>query len=265
MNRCLWLALLGVVAWLATVPAAAQFTEEQLARREKIEEFLANAEIVESEQMDKSEGVTRPWNMRLRGAGLEAQAIWKNPSGRMGGFWECWKCEIAAYRMDKYLGVNMVPPVVERRFQGAAGAIVFFVEHWISGREKLDQNISVPGRHLANWNRMTYLQRAFDNLIGNEDRHLGNILITEDWRLCLIDHSRSFRTTKAFTKKLPYDAKKPMKSLPRAFVEKVKALDEPTLRGIVGDYLRDKEVEAVLARRELLLKEMEDQGTRLYD
>ena len=112
---------------------------------------------------------------------------------------------------------------------------------------------------------MTAIQRAFDNLIANEDRHLGNILITEDWRLILIDHTRAFRSTKKSMKKLEYGEDKPMKRLPRSFVEKVKALDEPTLREVVGDSLTDNEIAAVLARRILLLEAIEEQGTYLYD
>ena len=56
-----------------------------------------------------------------------------------------------------------------------------------------------------------------------------------------------------------------MKRLPRNMVEKVKALDEPKLREIVGDTLTDAEVAAVVARRALLLEEIEKQGTYLYD
>jgi len=258
------LPLLVVLAWIAAAPVTAQFTEEELAQRPAYEEFLATAEIVDSEQMGEDEGVTRPWKLELRGNGMESKAVWKNVEGRKGGFWECWKCEIAAYQMDKYLGLNAVPVAVERKFKGN-GAMVLWIDHWISGRQKQADKISVPGTFIGNWNRMTYLQRAFDNLIGNEDRHLGNILATEDWRVILIDHTRAFRSSKKFTKKLQYGDDRPMKSLPRSFVEKVRALDETTLREVVGDSLNDAEVAAVLARRPLLLQAIEDQGTNLYD
>jgi hypothetical protein len=244
---------------------AAQFTDEQLARRAADEQFLATAEIVDSEQMEQSEGVTRPWRLQLRGDAAESKAVWKNVEGRKGGFWECWKCDIAAYRMDKYLGLDAVPPAVERDFKGEAGAIVLWADSWISGRQKQEQEIAVPGPKIGHWNDMTALQRAFDNLIGNEDRHLGNVLITEDWRVILIDHTRAFRSTKKSMKELEYDDERPMKRLPRGFVEKVKALDEATLREVVGEYLTDDEVAAVLARRGLLLEAIERQGTTLYD
>ena len=259
------LLLVVVLAGTVAAPVVAQFTDEEVAQREAQEEFLLSGEIVESKQMEQSEGVTRPWILQLRGDGMDSKAVWKNVVGRKGGFWECWKCEMAAYRMDKYLGLNSVPPAVERDFQGQAGALVLWVDSWIDGRKKQADKIAVPGPSISHWNQMTAIQRFFDNLIGNEDRHLGNILITEDWRLILIDHTRAFRSTKKSMKKLEYGEDKPMKRLPRSFVEKVKALDEPTLREVVGDSLTDDEVAAVLARRTLLLEAIEEQGTYLYD
>jgi hypothetical protein len=113
------------------------------------------------------------------------------------------------------------------------------------------------------WNRSTFLQRAFDNLIANEDRHMNQILISRpDWRMILIDHSRSFRTSKKFTKELIYSAKHPegpklMKELPRAFVEKLKSLTFETIRAVIGEYLSDEEINAVLIRRDLILAEVD--------
>ncbi len=259
------LLMVAVAVTVSATPAQAQFTDEELARRDTQEEFLVAAEIVASEQMEKTEGVTQPWKLTLNDGSGESLAVWKNVEGRKGGFWECWKCEIAAYRLDKYLGVNAVPPAVERRFKKQPGALVMWVDHWISGREKQADKIAVPGPKISNWNGRTAVQRAFDNLIGNEDRHLGNVLITEDWRVILIDHTRAFRSTKKSMKKLEYGEDKPMKRLPKHFVEQVEALDEATLREVVGEYLTDAEVEAVLARRELLLEAIEEQGTFLYD
>jgi hypothetical protein len=101
-------------------------------------------------------------------------------------------------------------------------------------------------------------------LIANEDRHQNQTLITEDWRMILIDHSRSFRTSKKFTKKLIYDEKYKegptfiMKELPRALYEKIKSLNAEVIKGVVGEYLKDKEIEAMLVRKDLIVKWVED-------
>ncbi len=237
----------------------AQFTKEEVAEREKWETFLQTAEIVQSEQPFKDrEAVTNPWRLTLEKDGVTKRAIWKNCQGRMRGFVENWRWEIAAYRLDKYLGLHMVPPTVERRFQEERGSCQLWVDTKMSLKDKYEKNIKTPSYKVFHWNRALYLQRAFDNLIANEDRHQNQYLITEDWRMILIDHSRTFRTSGKFTKKLIYDEKyregpRLMKQLPRPFYEKLKNLNAEVIRSVAGEYLTDKEFEAVLKRRDLIV------------
>lgn len=246
-----------------SVQSVAQFTKEELAERDKWEKFLEDADVVSEEQMQTRAAVTNPWVIQLEKEGVRKQALWKNASGRMRGFMENWKWEIAAYRLDKYLGLNMVPPTVEKRFHGELGSCQLWIHHKMSLKEKYEQDIKTPSYKVFPWNRALYLQRAFDNLIANEDRHQNQYLITEDWRMILIDHSRSFRTTKKFTTRLIYDEKykegsRIMKELPRAFVEKLKAMNQEVIREVVGEYLTDKEIEAVLKRKDLIINWIEN-------
>jgi hypothetical protein len=164
--------------------------------------------------------------------------------------------------MDRLLGLNMVPLTIERRYQENRGSLQLWEENQFSLKSKNDKKIGVPPRYTYGWNNATFLQRAFDNLIANEDRHANNILITQDWRMILIDHSRTFRTSKKFTDKLIYTEKHPegpklMKQLPRAFVEKMKGLTAESIRAAVGEYLEDDEIKAVLIRRDLILAEID--------
>ncbi len=237
----------------------AQFTPEEVAEREKWEEFLETAEIIEQKQFDIREAVTEPWELTLEKNGVTRKALWKNAEGLMRGFLENWRWEIAAYRLDKYLDLNMVSPTVEKKFRGERGSCQLWVDYWIKGSRKYEQKIEVPSDKVFTYDRATYLQLAFDNLIANEDRHAGNIFITEDWRIILPDHSRSFRTSAKFTKNLIYTEKhregpKIMKELPRAFFEKLKSLNHEIIRDTVGEYLTDKEIKAVLIRRDLILE-----------
>ena len=249
-------------------PLEAQFTEEEMAQREKWEKFLAEATIIDQEQMQSREAVTSPWVLKLELEGMQNKALWKNPEGRMKGFLENWRWEIAAYRLDKYLGLNMVPPTVERRFRGDRGSCQWWVDAMMSLKDKYEKKIKTPNIKVFHWNRALYLQRAFDNLIANEDRHQNQYLIMDDWRMILIDHSRSFRTSKKFTKSLIYDEKykegaRIMKELPRAFVEKLRAITPEIVREVVGEYLTDKEIEAMLIRRDLIIKWIDDRIAKL--
>lgn len=253
------MVLIPAIFFVFQAQAYAQFTEEEVAERDKWEEFLKTAEIVGQEQpFSDREAVTKPWKLTLEKEGITKNALWKNCEGRMKGFVENWRWEIAAYLLDKHLGLNMVPPTVEKRFQDDLGSCQLWVDAMMSLKEKYEKDIKTPSYKVFHWNRALYLQRAFDNLIANEDRHQNQYLITDDWRMILIDHSRSFRTSGKYAKKLIYDENYKegpflMKQLPRAFVEKLKALDAGSLKAVVGDYLTDKEIEYVLIRRDLII------------
>jgi hypothetical protein len=265
MKKIFLMVLILTIIIGFNLQAFAQFTDEEATEREKWEDFLQNAEIVGQEQpFTDREAVTKPWKLTLEKEGVTKNALWKNCEGRMRGFVENWRWEIAAYLLDKHLGLNMVPPTVEKRFQNTRGSCQLWVDSKMSLKDKYEQNIKTPSYKVFPWNRALYLQRAFDNLIANEDRHQNQFLITEDWRMILIDHSRSFRTSGKFAKKLIYDEKykegpRLMKQLPRAFVEKLKDLDHETIKGVVGEYLSDKEIKFVLIRRDLILDWLDKQ------
>jgi len=81
--------------------------------------------------------------------------------------------------------------------------------------------------------------------------------------MILIDHSRSFRSSQKYTKNLVYGKNgikgaKLFRILPRSFVEKIKVLDFDSIKKAVGPYLKDKEIKAILTRKDLLLKEIEE-------
>lgn len=244
--------------------APAQFTPAEAAERPQWEEFLKTAEIVKWEEV--GEGVTKPIRLTLRKDGLEARGLWKNPSGKKSGFLEGWQYEIAAYEIDKLLGVGMIPPTVEREFQGQRGSLQFWVKAKFSLLKVMEERIPIPESAAEGLDKMKYIIRAFDSLIANDDRTQQNLLYTEDWRTIAIDHSRSFRSTRQHFKRL-MNGRNGIKSgddgrpflfrrLPRAMVEALRGLDRAKLDQAVGPYLTDTEIKAVLARRQLLLDEI---------
>ena len=242
--------------------ANGQLTPAEIAQREELEEFLRTAEIIGYEEI--GEGVTKPLRLLLKKGEVERNGVWKKPSGIQKGFLEGWQYEIAAYQMDKLLGLNMIPPTVERKFKGKRGSLQLWIEHEYSFLEIMEQKIPIPQSKIDHVYKMRYLNRAFDSLIANEDRTQQNIRYTKDWRIILIDHSRSFRSSKKFTEKLLFGkhAERRPKilflKLPRAFVEKVKALNFDNIKKAVGRYLKDREIKAILIRKELLLAEIEE-------
>jgi len=245
----------------------AQFTPAEISQRETWEEFLRTADIVKVE--DISEGVTKPWKVFLKKGGVEKKAGFKHVREKLYGFDDNWQYDIAAYRMDKLLGLNMIPPTVEREVKRENGDVKKgALSLWAESKTNLLNLIEQGGYPPPSTDNAKYLARAFDSLIGNDDRTQQNVLLTEDWRTILIDHSRSFRSEGEFERKLMYGAHGIKKfengalilfrRLPRAFVEKIKALDFATIKTAVESYLTDKQINAVLARKKLLLAEISE-------
>lgn len=262
MNRkSAWALLVGAVLLLAGT-AAAQFKPEEVAEWPKWEEFLRTANITASEQIISRDAVTKPYKLTLEKDGVVRFGLWKDIEGRPGGYIDSWKYEIAAYRMDRFLGLDMIAPTVERRFNETRGSLQLWVDYLMSLKRKEEDKVKPPSYKVYPWNLSTYLQRAFDNLIGNEDRTTNNVFITKDWGMYLIDHSRSFRTTKKYTDQLIYreggkEGDKLMLKLPRAFVERLRRLTDASVRSELGEYLSNAEIAACLKRRDLILKEVE--------
>jgi len=240
----------------------AQFTPGEIAQREKIEAFLQTAEIIRAE--DIGEGITKPKRLYLKLGDTEMSGAWKSVRGTYMGHREGWQYEIAAYRLDKLLGLNMIPPTVEKSFQGKKGSLQLWVTSKYSLLEIMERNIPMPteGAAAVRIAKAKYLTRAFDSLIANMDRTQQNLRYTEDWRTILIDHSQCFHCEGRHIKRLVYGKKglkekKLFRFLPRRFVEKLAQLSFAMIREAVGDTLTDKEINAVLARRQLLLEEIQ--------
>ncbi|MDI6848893.1 MAG: hypothetical protein QME69_03775 [Candidatus Saccharicenans sp.] len=256
----------GLMILILNLLLFSQFTPEEIAQREELENFLLTAEIINYKEI--GEGVTKPIRLYLKKDNVERSAVWKNPSGIQGGYLEGWQYEIAAYRLDKLLGLHMIPPTVEREFKGQRGSLQLWVDKEYSLLEVMDKNIPLPstGSEADNWEKRKYISRVFDALIANEDRTQQNTLYTRDWRTILIDHSRSFRSEEKYTKHLLFglnplrtDSRAlPFRKLPRALVEKIKVLNFDSLRQAVGPYLTDREIRAVMARKDLILKEIDE-------
>jgi hypothetical protein len=211
-----------------------------LDNRQAFEDYLRIAEANKMEEIGV--GVTKPRRVYLAPGGPVDRMAWKTITpGIHEGYWESYKSEIAAYELDKLLGLDMVPPTVERRLKGDLGAAVMWVSPTKSFKELGGPPSPPPAKHPA-WNRQLIRAKMFDNLIANVDPNLGNWLVDPSWNLILIDHTRAFTTRK--------DMVHQFTRVDRELWERMKGLTAESLTTAVGKWIGGREVRAILERRD---------------
>ena len=94
--------------------------------------------------------------------------------------------EVGAYRMDKILGVDMVPPTVERNIPGyGVGSHQEFrkgFKNWSGAPSEYQRLVS---------STTETKQSLFDYIVGAEDRHGGNFMVNSKGDIALIDNGLS--------------------------------------------------------------------------
>jgi len=227
-------------------PPSAGSAKVWVGRYAEFEQFLKTARIVRTQAIDT--GITRPVRVYFVPGGVAASAVMKDiDEGIRALRLDTYRSEIAAYELDKILGLDMVPPTVERVIDGTPRSVQLFVEGTRSlkkaaGEKKAAQDV-------LTWNREVYRMRVFDNLIVNIDRNEGNMLVDAQWRIVLIDHSRAFDGRRT-------DFQFEMTKIDRAFFEKLKALDKTALEERVHQWTSFS-VDAILKQRDRIVKHFE--------
>ena len=253
------------VLLLVFSPAMAEVEETQGAEvrsDEELERFLLEGKIIEAKSL--GEGVTRPMKVTLEMNGSTMRAAFKTVDIQERGvtrfdgappefnFSDRYQYERAAYLLDRHLGMNMAPVTVLRSWSGKRGAMIEWIENAIDEGDRLKEKRVAPDPVHLKYQRS--VMDLFDALISNADRNTGNQLITtDDWKLHLIDHSRTFRQIK----KLPDRFLGQPVSLPRSLLERLEALEEKSLRELLKGVASRSQVRALLARRDKILEKIE--------
>ena len=229
---------------------------------DRFEEFLAQSEIVARASLVT--GVTEAARVTLQLGGERHDAILK----KIDDPDDSWRHEVAAYELDKLLGLGMVPPTVQRKDKGRLGCL----QLWVEG-ETLDK-LAEPPANLEKWRRQVSAMWLFDYLTANNDRHANNVLASPDHRLLMIDNSRAFaqfgtplRTmtqTGGATRALFWitdfdpDLEHYETSYAPELVERLRALTNDGLKSALGSFVDKSERNRLLARRETILQTVAD-------
>ena len=226
----------------------------------EMENFLLRANIVEVVEIGT--GVTKPKRVTLRQGEREDFAVFKyedtDPNlerkaryvARKHNQSDRYVYDVAGYKMDRMIDLQLVPVTVLRSVEGREGALGAWLSNTINERDRLQQEESFSG-HCPQMEQYR-LRILFDVLIYNEDRNLTNILWSNgDYMLRLIDHSLAFRSPE----RRPKQYRKIDLRLSDLFRKALVALDRQGLDAELSAYLHKRQIEAILGRRDLILKE----------
>ncbi len=169
---------------------------------EAAETFLREAEVLDLSEYE-SKGITRPRRATLSDGKLTLTAAFKDvvevqPKITVGdrrvlrNLKDHYKHEIAAYELDKLLGLGIVPPTVERRIGRDWGALQLWINGAMTeGERKRAKNLPPPD--IEAWNNQISTLKVFLQLIWDTDyNNISNILVDESWKIWKIDSSRAF-------------------------------------------------------------------------
>lgn len=163
--------------------------------------------------------------------------------------------ELAAYRLDLLLGLDMVPVTVARELGGRQGTLQF-----IPGSMLNDEERAAKSRGGAAWCPLAEQWQAmyiFDSLIYNQGRQRSNMLYSIDnWQLILAGHKHAFTTNRG----LPtYVANMQAQTgnqllLGSGWEKALAALTDDYLTEHLGDVLDKRRIKALGRRRNDLLQ-----------
>jgi hypothetical protein len=256
--RSFVLAAACVMAMAGNMPAVAQTPAPAAAPVLDVAaqaEFLRTAKVIRSRTISK--GVTAPQRLTLTDGQVTHDAAFQSiyerraqadfgPKGVEFNFADSHHFNLAAYVIAGMLGLDgMMPVTVHRTWNGKEGTVTWWIDDAFdeSTRIKEKRNPPNPGA----WNQQMYRMRVFAALVGDTDRNLGNVLITNDWKLWMIDFSRAFRLWDEL--KYPAD----LHQIERSLLARLRELDPAAVKAATSHCLTSFEADAVMKRRDLLV------------
>ena len=232
-------------------------TPSPLETRDEREAFLSKASFVSDAPPDG-----RPsWRAGLDDGSRkhDASVVTNDGSGPTG---LNYRFNLAAYELDKLLGLNLVPPSVERLVNGRPASVIWWVDALAMNElDRRRKGIDPPDPD--KWSRQVQAVRVFDELISNTYRDTApplylnsiwdNLLITTDWTVWIIDHTGAFRTRREL------QDPDSLVRCPRTVLGRLRALNKELLGQALKRYLSSQQLDALEVRRALLVRHFDRQ------
>jgi hypothetical protein len=225
-------------------------------------EFLREAEVVSVEYFDNT-AATKPRKVTLSMNGSVHFAVFKTIDTHREGFerastralhqvHDSYRHEIAAWELADLMGLDVVPPCIERELDRETGSLCLWVEGASTARQLQKQDRFHPPDQQRIQDQLDDIRLFLQLVWDAEYNQASNILVDGSWKLYKIDSSRSFK---------PEAKPKKSGSLSRYRQRTVAALEAMTREQLderLGPWLEEDEIDALWKRRNRVLRQVEE-------
>lgn len=241
----LGIALSGVTASAFPSADAATWT------RTEAERFLRQATVVAIDK-DSEPGRTLPWLVTLEKDGVRARGQFKRiHRPRPSPMPDCFDYEISAYELSKLLGLEIVPPVVERTIEGSPGSLQLHLEDCWTEHDRVRAGAEPPDKEA--FLRRTDEVRVFELLVADECGDKDDTLVHKrTWKLCRVDFSEAFAPDQAPAEDCP------LERCSRSLYDRLLRTSPAALRKTLKPYLSESEINAIGERKKRIVARLQE-------
>lgn len=216
----------------------------------EIEAFLKTAPIV-SIKKDATTGRTMPWKITLDDGKIKMQGMfkcvhapWPDPMV------DSYKYELAAYELSKLLGLEIIPPTVEREIEGTRGSLQCFIPDCMSETDR-ERLLLQPPDLKAFLDRLDEI-KVFEALVNDACLDKDDTLIQQPgWKVYRVDFAEAF----ASTSRLAADC--PINRCPRRLFEHLQKTARQIVESKLQSYLSKDEIGAICDRKKRIIARLE--------
>ena len=216
---------------------------------EALEKVLQEGGISKIEK-EKLGGRTGPWLVTLEAGTFKQRAVFRYVDRpRPHPTPDSYKYDLAAYVLSRLLGVELIPPVVEREVEGRKGSLQVFLENCIREKDRKRKKIKPPDAEA--FSRELEEVRVLESLTYDECQDADDLYVhLEDWKVCRVDFSEAFAPVPELLPGCEITV------CSKRLYEGLLKLDEEMVRSKLGQFLSDGEIGALLARKGLLVEKI---------
>jgi len=194
-------------------------------------------------------GRTDAWRLTLEARGIVLDALFRYIDRRRPDpLADSFKYDLAAYALNKYLGLSYVPPIIERTVENVPGALQAFISR---ARPMTDfrEKKAVPPDPEAFERAMADLV-VFQALVYDDCRNEKDTLVGEDGRIYRVDFSEAFAPERGDGPGCE------IKRCSRLLYRRLLGWEDRTVAAYLGRYLGPEEISALNTRRTFIIRRL---------